>query len=65
ILIRGLRHENLRIRQGSIKVLQNVTKLYFGYRATHPKDRREFHVKKWEEWWREKGPSVRLASGGR
>ncbi|MHC4597544.1 MAG: HEAT repeat domain-containing protein [Planctomycetota bacterium] len=65
ILIKALRHENQSIRGGAIRILQSVTKVYFGYHAGDPKDRREFSIKKWEAWWLEKGPTFRLASAGR
>jgi hypothetical protein len=65
ILISGLRHEKLGVRKLCIRVLQNATKVYFGFHPTDPKDRREFSVKKWEAWWREKGATMRLASSGR
>jgi hypothetical protein len=65
ILFKALRHDNLHVRRNTIRILQSVTKLYFGYHADDPKDRREFSVKKWEAWWSEKGPTFRLATAGR
>jgi hypothetical protein len=65
LLIKALRHENIHVRGNAIRILQSVTKMSFGFHADHPKDRREFSIKKWEAWWRERGPTFRLASAGR
>jgi hypothetical protein len=60
LMIRGLRHEDLRIRDWCNICLIEATGQHFGFRANDPLDRREFSIRKWEEWWRSEGATTPL-----
>jgi len=59
-LIQGLRHKNPLIRNHCAHVLKASTRMYFDFNAYDPKDKREFCVKKWENWWAKNGASFQF-----
>jgi HEAT repeat protein len=60
VLIRGLRHENPRMREWCALRLFDATGLHFGFHAGDPLDRREFSIRKWENWWKAEGATFAL-----
>jgi len=64
VLIRGLRNEDLRRREWCGLCLFDATGLHFGFHANDPLDRREFSIRKWEEWWKAEGVTFSMSPRG-
>jgi len=59
-LIEGLRSKNRDIRFSSAQELNQLTNEYFGYYFDSSKADREKAIKRWMQWWEEKGRSMRF-----
>lgn len=63
VLIRALRHDDPNIQRKAALILRAATRQYFGFHVTDPRDKREYCVGRWEEWWAKNGADFQFPTG--